>query len=80
MVKNEGMLRDGALDGKVIVVTGGGTGLGRSMGEYFLALGAKLVITSRRGRSTAIRRGAVRFRSSRSALSSTVRSRAHVSS
>lgn len=48
MVKNEGMLRDGALNGKVIVITGGGTGLGRSMGEYFLKLGAKLVITSRK--------------------------------
>ena len=44
----EGMLRDGALEGKVIVITGGGTGLGRSMGAYFLRLGAKLVITSRK--------------------------------
>ena len=44
----EGMLRDGALAGKVIVITGGGTGLGRSMGTYFLKLGAKLVITSRK--------------------------------
>ncbi len=48
MVKNEGMLRENALEGKVIVITGGGTGLGRSMGEYFLTLGAKLVITSRK--------------------------------
>jgi NAD(P)-dependent dehydrogenase (short-subunit alcohol dehydrogenase family) len=48
MKNTEGMLRDGALDGKVIVVTGGGTGLGRSMGEYFLSLGANLVITSRK--------------------------------
>lgn len=45
---NEGMLRDGALAGKNILVTGGGTGLGRSMGEYFLKLGANLVITSRK--------------------------------
>ena len=37
------------LQGKVIVVTGGGTGLGRAMGERFLSLGAKLVITGRRG-------------------------------
>lgn len=44
----EGMLRDDALKGKVIVITGGGTGLGRSMGSYFLRLGAKLVITSRK--------------------------------
>lgn len=44
----QGMLRDDALKGKVIVITGGGTGLGRSMGEYFLALGAKLAICGRR--------------------------------
>jgi NAD(P)-dependent dehydrogenase (short-subunit alcohol dehydrogenase family) len=42
------MLRDGALNGKVIIVTGGGTGLGRSMTKYFLELGAKVVITSRK--------------------------------
>lgn len=36
------------LRGKVILVTGGGTGLGRAMGERFLALGAKLVISGRR--------------------------------
>lgn len=42
------MLRDGALDGQVIVVTGGGTGLGRSMAETFLRLGAKVCITSRK--------------------------------
>ncbi|MCP4459393.1 MAG: SDR family oxidoreductase [Cytophagales bacterium] len=44
----EGMLREGALKGKTILITGGGTGLGRSMGEYFSLLGANLVITSRR--------------------------------
>jgi len=44
----EGMLREGALKGKTILITGGGTGLGRSMGEYFSKLGANLVITSRR--------------------------------
>lgn len=43
------MLRDDALQGKVIVITGGGTGLGRSMGEYFLELGASLAICGRRG-------------------------------
>ncbi len=42
------MLREDALKGKVIVITGGGTGLGRSMGEYFLSLGARLAICGRR--------------------------------
>jgi NAD(P)-dependent dehydrogenase (short-subunit alcohol dehydrogenase family) len=41
------MLRDGALNGKTIVVTGGGSGLGKSMSRYFLELGARVVITSR---------------------------------
>lgn len=44
----EGMLREDALQGKVIAITGGGTGLGRSMGEYFLELGANLAICGRR--------------------------------
>jgi len=44
---NQKMLRDDALKGKTIVVTGGGSGLGKSMGTYFLELGANLVITSR---------------------------------
>ena len=42
------MLRDDALKGKTIVVTGGGTGLGRAMSTYFLKLGANVVITSRK--------------------------------
>ncbi|WP_378185031.1 SDR family oxidoreductase [Aquimarina sp. W85] len=41
------MLRDGALEGKNIVVTGGGSGLGKSMTKYFLELGANVAITSR---------------------------------
>ena len=41
------MLRDNALKGKVYVVTGGGSGLGKSMSRYLLELGAKVVITSR---------------------------------
>jgi NAD(P)-dependent dehydrogenase (short-subunit alcohol dehydrogenase family) len=45
---NEPMLKDGALKGKTLVVTGGGTGLGRSMSKYFLQLGANVVITSRK--------------------------------
>lgn len=48
MSYTEGMLRPEALKGKTIIVTGGGTGLGKSMGTYFSALGANLVITSRR--------------------------------
>ncbi len=44
----EPMLREGALKDKVIVVTGGGTGLGKSMATYFAELGAKIVITSRK--------------------------------
>ncbi|RYF23401.1 MAG: SDR family oxidoreductase [Flavobacteriales bacterium] len=45
---NQPMLKDDALKGKTIVITGGGTGLGKAMGTYFLKLGANLVITSRK--------------------------------
>jgi len=48
MSYNDGMMRDGALQGKVILVSGGGTGLGKSMAAYFLTLGAKVVISSRK--------------------------------
>lgn len=41
------MLRDNALEDKVIVVTGGGSGLGKAMTKYFMELGAKVAITSR---------------------------------
>jgi NAD(P)-dependent dehydrogenase (short-subunit alcohol dehydrogenase family) len=44
----EPMLREGSLKNKVAIVTGGGTGLGKSMVKYFLELGAKVVITSRK--------------------------------
>jgi len=44
---NQGALREDSLKGKTIIITGGGTGLGRAMGTYFLKLGANLVITSR---------------------------------
>lgn len=44
---SEKMLRDNALENKVIVVTGGGSGLGKAMTRYFLELGAKVAITSR---------------------------------
>lgn len=48
MAYNEGMLRDGALENRTIIVTGGGTGLGKSMAAYFLRLGANVVICSRK--------------------------------
>jgi NAD(P)-dependent dehydrogenase (short-subunit alcohol dehydrogenase family) len=41
------MLKEGSLKDKVFVVTGGGSGLGKSMTTYFLELGAKVAITSR---------------------------------
>lgn len=41
------MLRDNALKGKSIVVTGGGSGLGKAMTRYFLELGANVAISSR---------------------------------
>ena len=42
------MLKENSLNGKTILVTGGGSGLGKSMSEYLLSLGANIVITSRR--------------------------------
>lgn len=42
------MLKSGSFKGKTIIITGGGTGLGRAMGKYLLELGANLVITSRK--------------------------------
>lgn len=42
------MLRDGAMQGKTIIVTGGGTGLGKSISRYLLELGANVTICSRR--------------------------------
>jgi len=42
------MFKDNELENKVIIVTGGGSGLGKSMTKYFLQLGAKVVITSRK--------------------------------
>ncbi len=48
MKNSDGMLKEEALKGKTIIVTGGGTGLGKAMGQYFLELGANLVIASRK--------------------------------
>lgn len=48
MSTTESMMRPDALQGRVVVVTGGGTGLGLSMARTFLALGAQVVIASRK--------------------------------
>ncbi|MDP6339893.1 MAG: 2,4-dienoyl-CoA reductase [Candidatus Marinimicrobia bacterium] len=42
------MFESGLLKDKTIIITGGGTGLGKSMATRFAELGANLVITSRR--------------------------------
>jgi len=42
------MLPDGTFSGKTVLITGGGTGLGKSMTRYFLQLGANVVIASRK--------------------------------
>jgi NAD(P)-dependent dehydrogenase (short-subunit alcohol dehydrogenase family) len=42
------MFKDGLLRGRRILVTGGGTGLGKGMAEKFLQLGAELFICGRR--------------------------------
>jgi NAD(P)-dependent dehydrogenase (short-subunit alcohol dehydrogenase family) len=42
------MFTDGLLRGRRILVTGGGTGLGKAMAEKFLALGAEIFICGRR--------------------------------
>jgi len=46
--KEKLMLREGAMKGEVIIITGGGTGLGRSMAECFSLLGAQVSIWGRR--------------------------------
>ena len=43
-----GMFKNDALKGKNIIITGGGTGLGKVMTQYFLTLGASCLITSRK--------------------------------
>ena len=42
------MLKEDSLKDKVIVITGGGTGLGKAMGKYFVELGAHIIIASRK--------------------------------
>ncbi len=43
------MFKDGLLAGKRILITGGGTGLGREIAARYLALGAEIWIGGRRG-------------------------------
>ena len=42
------MLPQNSFENKTVLITGGGTGLGRSMAAYLASLGANLIITSRR--------------------------------
>ncbi|PKP40573.1 MAG: short-chain dehydrogenase [Bacteroidetes bacterium HGW-Bacteroidetes-12] len=44
----EKMFKNNELAGKTILVTGGGTGLGKSMAQYYLELGANVIIASRK--------------------------------
>lgn len=48
MQYQQSMLPEGCFSGKTIFVTGGGTGLGRSMATYLSKLGANIVISSRK--------------------------------
>lgn len=49
MQANDLMYRPGLMDGQRILVTGGGTGLGREMAEACLIMGATVFICGRRG-------------------------------
>jgi len=47
-IHNERMFKGKELKGKTILITGGGTGLGKSMCKYFMELGANTIIASRK--------------------------------
>ncbi len=48
MKYNTPMFKANELEGKTILVTGGGTGLGKSMSKYFMQIGANVIIASRK--------------------------------
>lgn len=47
MIGTNPMLHEDALKDKIVLITGGGSGLGKAMAKRFLLLGATLIITSR---------------------------------
>ncbi|HLW15000.1 MAG TPA: SDR family oxidoreductase [Flavobacteriaceae bacterium] len=47
MIETNPMMHEGALKDKTVLITGGGSGLGKAMAKRFLLLGATLIITSR---------------------------------
>ncbi len=47
MIGTNPMMHEGALKDKTVLITGGGSGLGKAMAKRFLLLGATLIITSR---------------------------------
>jgi NAD(P)-dependent dehydrogenase (short-subunit alcohol dehydrogenase family) len=44
----QSLMKTGSFQGKTILITGGGTGLGKAMGIYLSELGAEIIITGRR--------------------------------
>ena len=48
MIADKSMLAPDTYKDKTILITGGGTGLGKSMAAHYLSLGANVVITSRK--------------------------------
>ena len=47
-VYNQALFKDKVFSNRTIIITGGGTGLGKAMATYLSQLGANIVITSRR--------------------------------